>query len=111
MLEAADASHTLEVTTASRDATIDDVDVREGQFIGLADGVLRVASATPEEALHALVDVFASEAEVATLFHASSIPEEAAAAVADALMERHEDLEVEVHAGAPDLYPYLLILE
>jgi len=111
MQDAANASHTLEVTTASRDATIDDVEVREGQFIGLVDGVLMVAAETPEETLRNLLVGVGDEAEVATLFYASSISEEQAAAMAEELMNNHEDLEVEVHVGAPDLYPYLLVLE
>ena len=111
MQEAADASVTLEVTTASRDATIDDVDVKEDQYIGLIDGKLRASGATADEVLRQLVDASAGEAEVATLVHAASVAGADAQAVAATLMEAHEDLEIEVHVGAPDLYPYLMVLE
>jgi dihydroxyacetone kinase-like predicted kinase len=111
MLEAAQASRTLEVTTASRDATIEGVEVAEGQFIGLVDGKLVASGATPEEVLLDLVARQEDEHEIGTLFHASSIEVDTARATADRLMEAHEDLEVEVHAGAPDLYPYLMVLE
>ena len=111
MRQAAEDSVTLEVTTASRDATIGEVRVEEGQFIGLVDGVLTTSAGEPEAVLRELVSARADDAEIATLFHAASVGTDRAEALADALMEAHEDLEVEVHAGAPDLYPYLLVLE
>ncbi len=111
MMEAAQASRTLEVTTASRDATIEGVEVAEGQFIGLVDGKLIASGPTPEDVLVDLVALQEDDHEIGTLFHASSIEVDAARATAERLMEAHEDLEVEVHAGAPDLYPYLMVLE
>jgi hypothetical protein len=111
MRGAAEAAVTLEVTTASRDATIDEVAVQEGEYIGLVDGKLKASGATPEEVLRDLVDEEGEEAEIGTLFHAASVEEEAAQELAEALMEAHEDLDVEVHPGAPDLYPYLMVLE
>jgi hypothetical protein len=111
MQEAASAATTLEVTTASRDATIDEVEVQEGEYIGLVDGKLHASGAAPEEVLRALVGEVGEEAEVGTLFHAASVDEETAQDLAETLMEAHEDLDVEVHPGAPDLYPYLMVLE
>jgi hypothetical protein len=111
MRGAAEAAVTLEVTTASRDATIDEVAVQEGEYIGLVDGKLKASGATPEEVLRTLVDEEGEEAEIGTLFHAASVEEGTARELSEALMEAHEDLDVEVHAGAPDLYPYLMVLE
>jgi hypothetical protein len=111
MQEAASNATTLEVTNASRDATIDDVAVQEGEYIGLVDGKLRASGASAEEVLRALVDDVGEEAEIGTLFHAASVDAEEAAGLADTLMEAHEELEIEVHVGAPDLYPYLMVVE
>lgn len=111
MEAAARDSVTLEVTTASRDATIGDVTVEEGEFIGLVDGQLRLSASEPEEVLRRLVAETGEDAEIGTLFHASSVDADRARTLADELAEAHEDLEVEVHVGAPDLYPYLLVLE
>lgn len=111
MRAAAEDAVTIEVTVASRDVTIDDVSVAEGQFIGLVDGALRSSGDDPAEVLRQLVSASAGEAEIGTLFHSSAIGEEEARALADALMAEHEGLEVEVHPGAPDLYPFLMVLE
>lgn len=111
MQEAADDARTLEVTTASRSATIGEVTVQEGQYIGLVDGELRAGGEDPETVLRTLVDAEDGDAEMATLFHASSISPERAEALVASLMESHQDLEIEVHVGAPDLYPFVMVLE
>ena len=111
MQEAADGSLTLEITTASRDASIEGVEVEEGQFIGLVDGKLRTSASTPEEVVEQLMADFGGDHEIGTLFHAASIDGARAQELADRLMETYEDLEIEVHVGAPDLYPYLIVLE
>lgn len=110
MRQGAEHGRTLTVTTANRDATIDDVAVEAGDFIGLADGTLLVSAATPEEALLELLDE-AEEADVATLFYNASIDEAALERTVAAIRERHPEIELEVQAGAPDLYPYLVALE
>jgi len=111
MERAAKGAVTLEVTTASRDAELDGVAVREGQAIGLADGVLAVARDEPDECLLGLLEGRGDSHDILTLFHNSAVSEERAAAVVGAIAETYPDLEVELHSGAPDLYAYLAVLE
>jgi len=111
MQEAAQSAVTLEVTTASRDATIDEVSVEEGQFIGLAEGKMRTSGDDPEQVLRTLIEQVGEDAEIGTLFHSASVEAARARKLAEALMEEHDELEIEVHAGAPDLYPFLMVLE
>ena len=111
MQEAAESAVTLEVTTASRDATIDEVSVEEGQFIGLAEGKLRTSGDDPGQVLRTLVEQVGQDAEIGTLFHSATVEAARARELAASLMEEHDELEIEVHAGAPDLYPFLMVLE
>ncbi len=111
MQEAADEAVTIEVTTASRTAVIEDVDVTEGQFIGLVDGKLKVSLETPEQALQDMLAPIAEDHEIATLFYNAEVGPEKASELQRQLEEKYDDLEIELHAGAPDLYPYLLVLE
>jgi uncharacterized protein len=53
----------------------------------------------------------ADEVEIGSLFYAAATGEEAAQRLAERIAEAHPDLELEVHGGGPDLYPYLLVLE
>lgn len=107
---AADAV-TLEVTTATRTVMLNGVSVTEGSYIGLADNELLVAAATPLEALLALLSKQGGDFEIATLFYSAAIDGEAAEAAAAQIGQDFPDLEVELHAGASDLFPFVLILE
>ncbi|MFU8887504.1 MAG: DAK2 domain-containing protein [Trueperaceae bacterium] len=111
MERAVEGARTLEVTTASRDATIDGVDVHEGAFIGLLDTVLTHTADTAEDCLLAMLAGVADEVDIGSLFYAPAVGEEAAQALAERIAEAHPALELEVHGGGPDLYPYLLVLE
>ena len=111
MERAVAGARTIEVTTASRDATIDGIEVREGSFIGLLDTVLTHTADTAEDCVLAMLAGVADEAEVGSLFFAPAVGEGAARALAERIAEAHPDLELEVHGGGPDLYPYVLLLE
>jgi dihydroxyacetone kinase-like predicted kinase len=108
---AAEHACTLEVTTASRDATIDGVTVKEGDFIGLKDGKLEAASSTAEACLTDLLGSVAEDYELGVLFYSSAVGRERAEALHTELGGKFTDLELELHAGSPYLYPYLLALE
>ncbi len=111
MNEAAEHALTLEVTVASRTATIDGVSVTEGDFIGLVNDKLSLAAASPEACLEGLLRRVAADFEVATLFYSSAVGDEAAATLVEALGEAFTELDIDLHAGAPDLYPYVMALE
>jgi uncharacterized protein len=111
MERAVAGARTLEVTTASRDATIDGIEVREGAYIGLLDTVLTHTADTAEDCLLAMLGEVAGEVDIGSLFFAPAVGEEAAQALAERIGEAHPELELEVHGGGPDLYPYLLVLE
>jgi DAK2 domain fusion protein YloV len=111
MQEAADRAMTLEVTTASRSVNVEDVQVNEGEFIGLANERLEVSGDDPNGCLLQLLGRHAAEYEIGTLFHSATIGPGTAEALAGTIRERFPELELEVRAGAPDLYPYVMALE
>jgi uncharacterized protein len=111
MQDAADHAVTLEVTTASRSVTINDVEVTQGDFIGLANDTLEAAAKTPEDCLKQMLERRAEDYEIAILFYSTAVGEEKARAFAEELQETFEDMEIEVYSGAPDLYNYVMALE
>ncbi len=111
MTEAAENALTLEVTMASRDATIEDVSVAEGDYIGLINGELKLSAKDPKDCLIELLKQCGEEFEIATLFHNTALTEEEAEAFAEQLAEQFPDLEIELHSGAPDLYNFVVALE
>ncbi|MGL4610052.1 MAG: DAK2 domain-containing protein [Trueperaceae bacterium] len=111
MQEAADHAVTLEVTTASRSVTINDVTVQGGDFIGLANDTLEVSAKVPEDCLQQMLAKRAKDYEIATLFYNTAIGEERAGEFLEKLQEEFEDMEIDIHSGAPDLYHFVMSLE
>lgn len=111
MQEAIEHALTLEVTTASRNATIEGLEVTEGDYIGLVNGELRAVAGSAETCIVKLLKPLKDDFEVATLFYSPAVGEEGAEKLVTMLAEEAPDLEVEVHAGAPDLYYYVMALE
>ena len=109
--EAAESALTLEVTTAIRSVNLNNIEVKEGQFIGLVNGELKVSEENPEACLKAMLADIASEVEVGTLFYSSALETDRVNDLVSSLEEEFEDLEIEVYAGSPDLYHFLMALE
>lgn len=111
MRAASDASLTLEVTSATRDVELNGVNVRDGDAIGLVDGVLAASARGYVDVLMELLEGRADSYEIAALFYSPDVGAETAEKTAARIQSAYPDLEVELHAGAPDLYPYLMVLE
>lgn len=101
-----------EITTATRNATINDVPVQEGQVIAMLDGKL-VAAGDNETAivLELLNRAHADDYELLTLYFGEGLTESDAEALAEVIVAEYEDMEVEIVYGGQPLYPYLISLE
>jgi DAK2 domain fusion protein YloV len=110
MEEAAGAVRAGSVARASRSATVADVEVAEGQFLGLVEGE---PVASGDELAAVATDVVArlvgEQADVLTVL----VGDGAAAAdmVVDAIRAAHPSLEIEVHEGGQPHYPLLFAVE
>lgn len=102
-----------EITVAIRDCVIGDVSVREGEYIGIIDGQLKVSGRSANEALMlALEDIEdIDDREIITLFAGQAISPEECAAARDALEERFPMHTVDVFIGGQQIYDYLIAAE
>ena len=112
MAEAALAVRSGEITRAVRDSDTPIGRVRAGDWLGIADGQVGVASTEAAQTLTALLaDLVAADAEIVTLLTGEDA-DAATLASAAAWMERHRpDAEFEVVEGGQPLYPYLVSVE
>ncbi|MCK4450919.1 MAG: DAK2 domain-containing protein, partial [Anaerolineae bacterium] len=103
---------TGEITTATRSATINGVQVTDGQIIGLHNGELKVTSTKIEEVAQALLkEMNSADREIITLYYGETVSESDANALADLLQEGWPDQEIEVIAGGQPHYHYILSAE
>jgi hypothetical protein len=101
-----------EVTSACRDATIGEVGVSAGDFIGIFAGEVRCSSASTDEAVISLVDTMADASdEIITLFYGGSVEKDEAEALQAAVQLLHEDKAVELHEGGQPYAHYLISVE
>ena len=110
MREALEAVATGEVTIASRDAVLNGLAVRKGNYFGLAGGDPVAEGESFDEVARAVVErLLAEPREVLTLLRGAEAPE-LDGLLAD-LAERHPELEVDVQDGGQPHYPLLLSAE
>ena len=110
MQRALDGVATGEVTVASRDAALNGLSVREGEYLGLAGEKAIATGPSFLDVSRAVVEALLEDPrDVLTLLTGEDAPP--LEALLQELAERHEELEVEVHEGGQPHYPLLLSAE
>ncbi|KXT87216.1 Dihydroxyacetone kinase family protein [Streptococcus parasanguinis] len=100
------------VTTAVRDTTIDGLEIHENDNLGMVDGKIVVSNPDMMETLEeTFAHMLDEDSEIVTIYVGEDGSEELADELAQALAEKYEDVEVEIHQGGQPVYPYLFSVE
>ena len=112
MEEARQEVKTGEITRAARDASIEGVEVREGQFLGLLEGKPRASGDELNPVLvELLAEVDLQPGGLVTLYWGEMLLSADAESASQALQEVYDDLDVEiVHGGQPH-YEFIISIE
>ncbi len=112
MTEAMKAVKTAQITYSVRDTSIDGIEIKAGDIMGIGDKGMLVAEKDVDtatiESVKKLVD---DESELISLYYGEEVTEEQAAALAAKLEEVCPDCDVEIHAGGQPIYYYVLSVE
>ena len=101
---------TGEVTIASRDVQLNGVDVKEGAWLGLADGAAVAGGPAFDDVAEKVADSLLAEPRmVLTLLTGTDAPD--LEPLLAHIRERYPDLELDVQAGGQPHYPLLLSAE
>ena len=104
------AAATGEITVASRDATLDGVDIEEGAYLGLVNGAAVASGQDIDAVVNEVVDrVVAGGKSVLTILTGEGAPQ--LDGLVAALEARHSDLEFIVHEGGQPHYPLLVVAQ
>ncbi len=110
MRETVDSVATGAVTIASRDVTLNGVDVQTGKWLGLADGEPVAGGESFDEVVRAvLAKLLAEPRGILTLLTGEDAPQ--LDGLLGELAAAHPELELEVHEGGQPHYPLLLAAE
>jgi len=110
MREAAERAHSIEITTAIRDAEVDGQRVGKGQHLALLDGTL-VAYADDELSALATAAKTLSETGLFTLYVGAGVDDARRDAAAARLRVTFPGAEVEVVDGGQPHYPFIVAAE
>jgi DAK2 domain fusion protein YloV len=112
MEEARQEVKTGEITRAARDASIEGVEVREGQFLALLEGKPRAACDELNPVLvELLAEVDLQPGRLVTLYWGEMLSSSDAESAAQALQDVYDDLEVELIDGGQPHYEFIVSIE
>ena len=101
-----------QVTYAVRDTQMDGKEIRQGDYMGIADkkivAVGKELSGVTVELIDGMID---ETSELVSLYYGADVMEKDAEAVADLILKGHDDLEVEVQYGGQPVYSYFVSVE
>ena len=102
----------LDALSTVKNTVINDVEVKEGNIIGLGEGKLLSAGDDIDEITTQLVESLVDEdSAIITLFYGEDIQEEQAEALRESLEEKFEDIDIELYYGGQPIYYYLVSVE
>ena len=112
MTLAVDGVETGEVTFATRSATIDGLEVTDGEIIGLHNGTLKVTGSKVEDVVRELLKkIDTAQGEIITLYWGETVSEDDAQALAELVQQDWPEQEIEAVAGGQPHYHYILSVE
>ena len=112
MMEEIKNVKTGQVTYAVRDTVIDDKEIKQDDYMGIGDKtILSVGRELDQVTLEMAESMIDEESAIVSIYYGEEVSEEAAEAIAQQILEKHEDLEVEVQYGGQPIYYYLVSVE
>lgn len=112
MTRAATSIQTAEITTAVRSVQLGGLHVREGDYIGVINGNLAVASQQIEDVIRdTLRRLTIDDYEILTIYYGQDTTEEQAHETAGWIKKRYSQLEIEVVNGGQLYYAFILSVE
>jgi DAK2 domain fusion protein YloV len=110
MAQALEGLATGEITIASRDVTLDGIEVRKGAWLGLANGAAVASGQSFDSVAGAVAErLLDGGREILTLLTGADEPQ--LQTLVSEIGVRHPDVEIEIHAGGQPHYPLLLSAE
>lgn len=101
-----------QVTYAVRDTSFDGKEIKQGNIMGIGDSSIRSVGTDIKQTTLELISTMVDEdSELISLYYGEEVSEQDANELANELMERYPDMDVEVHYGGQPIYYYVLSVE
>ena len=101
-----------EVTYAVRDTELNGVQIKNGDFIGITKGEIKLSTPSRLETTQGLLDDMIDETrEIVTIFYGNDTDEDELDQVVAHAKKLNPDIEVDVIEGKQDIYTYIIAVE
>lgn len=112
MTEEIKSVHTGQVTYAVRDTTIDDKEIKQGDFMGIGDkGILSVGSSISRVALSMIDEMMTDDMELISIYYGEDISEEDAEVLRAEVEKKYDGCDIELQNGGQPIYYYIVSVE
>ena len=103
---------TGEITYAVRDTTIDDKEIKEGDFMGIGDaGIIAVSPDMDETLMNMLDEMVDDDSELISIYYGEEIEESKAEEVTELIREKYPKADVDLQFGGQPIYYYIVSVE
>ncbi|MCR4657903.1 MAG: hypothetical protein K5770_17020 [Lachnospiraceae bacterium] len=103
---------TGQVTYAVRDTMISDMEIKQGNIMGIGDDdILAVGTIVEDTAMEMLEKMVDEDSELICIYYGNEVDEEAADDFLHEVEEKFPDCDVELHAGGQPIYYYIVSVE
>lgn len=103
---------TGEVTYAVRDTTIDDKEIKQGDYMGIGDsGILSVGKDMDDVVISMVAEMMDDDRELISIYYGEEVTEDAAQKIKDKISEQYDFCDVELQYGGQPIYYYIISAE
>ena len=112
MVSAISAVKTGQVTYAVRDTSINGLEIKKGNIMGIGDHeILAVGSVVEATALDMIEHMVDDTSEIISIYFGDEVDEEIAGDLAASVEKKFPDISVELHMGGQPIYYYIVSVE
>ncbi len=112
MMEAIGTVKTGQVTYAVRDTMIDDMEIKQGDYMGIGDkGMLAVGQDMKEVTEKMIAAMVNEDSELISIYYGADVEESVAEELSAKIEETYPDCDVELQFGGQPIYYYLVSVE
>lgn len=112
MMNAVSMVETGQITYAVRDTMIDDMQIHEGDFMGIGDKGLLSVDKDIYNAAYAMLDKMITDStELVSVYYGEEVNEDEANKISDYVSEKYPSVDVEVSYGGQPVYYYIISCE
>ncbi len=112
MTDALKTVSTGEVTYAVRDTVIDDVTIKQGDYMGIGDsGILGVGSDIADVTFDMLEKMMNDDLELISVYYGDEVEESSATALRDRIADKYPQCDIELQYGGQPIYYYIVSAE